>query len=110
MKRVIVAGVFLLANVAGPVMAATCASLGAGVNLPATGATSITSLLAAGTGVYTCYNRVAPGNPGTRENNETLINGTQFQEYHNGGSTVELEGTSLLSGVFRTNGSEVSIG
>jgi hypothetical protein len=91
MKRVIVAGIFLLANVAGPAMADACSTAGHGNNLPATGTPSITSLLAPGTGVYTCYN------PGTRENNETLINGTQFQEYHNGGATSEIEGTYTIT-------------
>jgi hypothetical protein len=90
MNRIAVAGIILFANVAGPAMADCSAFDGAMT------ATAITSLLVPegnyGT-VYSCYN-----NGTRRENNETLFNGTQFQEYHNGGATVELEGTYTIVG------------
>lgn len=108
MMRVIVAGVFLLANVAGPAMADACSTAGHGSNLPATATlptVSIASVLSPGGGVYACYNRVSFGNLGTRENNETLLTGSgpttpitgSFQEYHNGGATVQLEGTYTIT-------------
>lgn len=86
MNRITIAGLFLLANIAGPAMA-DCSAYGG----PMT-ASAITTLLQPGGGVYACYN---PGSH--RENNETLINGTQVQEYHTGGSTVELEGTYAIT-------------
>jgi len=113
MKRAIVAGVFLLANVAGPALADACATAGHGNNLPATGTPSVASVLNPGGGVYTCYNRVSFGNPGTRENNETLLIGSgpntpitgNFQEWHNGGSTIENEGTyTITTGSDNTSG------
>jgi len=91
MKRVIVAAVFVLTNVVGPAMAqSTCDSFGG----PMTG-NQIQALLNPGNNVYTCYN------PGTRENNETLLAGTTtgtFQEYHTGGATVQNEGIYTIAG------------
>jgi hypothetical protein len=90
MKRVAVAGFFLVANIAGPAVAADCSALGGAM----TGA-QIQALLAPGTGVYACYN-----NGSKRENNETLLSGTTtgtVQEYHTGGTTVENEGSYTIS-------------
>jgi hypothetical protein len=86
MKR-IVAGLFLLASIAGTAMADDCANAGHGTSLTTT---ALTALLNPGGGVYACY--PAGGAP---QNNETLgaPTGTHFQEYHKGGSTVQDEGT-----------------
>src|SRR5208282_6660960 len=84
MKRVIVAGAFLLANVVAPAMA-DCVSTSNGTNI---GTAAIKSLLAPGntypSGTYACYN-----NGSRRENNEYLYSTSQFYEFHNGGSTVQ---------------------
>ncbi len=97
MKRAIVAGVFLFANVAGPVMA-DCGTTGHVANLSEA---AIISLLSPGGGVYACYN------PGTgRQNNETLLGsgtGGTFQEYHMGGATVQNEGNWII-GTFANSG------
>jgi len=91
MMRIIVAGVFVLTNVVGPAMAQTpCTPFGGNMT-----GNAIQALLNPGHNVYTCYN------PGTRENNETLLNGTTsgtFQEYHTGGTTIQNEGNYTISG------------
>jgi hypothetical protein len=91
MKQLIVAGVFVLTNVVGPAMAQTpCSPFGGFMT-----GNGIQSLLNPGTNVYACYN------PGTRENNETLLTGTtsgSFQEYHKGGATIQNEGMYTISG------------
>jgi hypothetical protein len=89
MIRRVVAGVFLLANVAGPAWADACGTASHGSNMTNT---QIMTLLNPGTGIYACYN-----NGTRRESNETLLAGTQFQEYHKGGSTVEIEGAYAIS-------------
>jgi hypothetical protein len=97
MQRIIVAGVFALANIVGPAMADVCSAAGHTGDLTGT---AIITLLSPGTGtVYACYN---PGS--RRENNETLLTGGttlpvsgNFQEYHTGGTTVELEGTYTIT-------------
>ena len=91
MKRVIIAGLFLLADIVGPAMADSCNSHGGAMT-----GNQIQALLNPGTNVYACYN------PGTgRQNNETLLTGTTsgtFQEYHKGGATVQNEGTYTIAG------------
>jgi hypothetical protein len=89
MTRTVVAGAFLLANLIGPAFADTCATAVHGGDLSQA---AITTLLNPGGGVYACYN-----NGTKRENNETLLGSGQFQEYHTGGSTVQLEGTYTLT-------------
>lgn len=105
MGRILVAAVFLWANLALPAMAATCASLG-GANLPAYSASgaSIYSVLYNGTGgIYTCYRS---GRFTYRDNNESLTSASgttvpisgSFLENHNGGSSVvNPEGTYVIS-------------
>ena len=101
--RVAVAGLFLLANIAGPAFADQCSNVNDGGNLLATAtlpASSIASVLDPGGNVYACYN-----NGTARENNETLLTGSggttpitgSFQEYHKGGSTVQAEGTFTIT-------------
>jgi hypothetical protein len=89
MKRAIVAGLFLLANVVGPAWADQCGTAGHTSDMSNT---QISTLLAPGTGIYTCYN-----NGSRRENNETLLSNGHFQEYHFGGATVEDEGTYTIN-------------
>ena len=87
MKRAIVAGVFLLANVVEPAMAQisvlACANAGHGSNMTVA---QINTLLNPGAGIYACYNTVSFGHAGTRENNESLVGGGNFQDYKKGGS------------------------
>ena len=86
MRRLAVAGIVMVANIAGPTFAADCSALGG-----ARTSAQIQTLLAPGTGVYACYN-----NGSKRENNETLLAGTTtgtLQDVHTGGTTVENEGT-----------------
>ena len=73
MKRITVAGIFLLANIVGPAMA-DCTAFGGNMTQA-----QVNALLSPGSNVYTCYN---PG--GGRQNNETLLAGTQFQDFKKG--------------------------
>ena len=98
MKRILVAMTYLAMSAGAPSWADCTTTVPAhGTNLPQTGTPSVTSVLNPGGNVYACYN---PGSG--RENNETLLSGGQFQEWHSGASSgagaPQIEGNWLITG------------
>lgn len=79
---------------------ADCAAFGG--TLKANGNGSITSLLKPGGGVYACYRSGS-----AIENNETLINGTQVQDYKKGPS--DPRDRSTVVGTYRITGGNTGV-
>ena len=98
MKWVITAGILAAAGFAGPAMA-SCVDFG-GVMADS----DITTLLNPGGSIYACYN---PGSG--RENNETLVNATQVQDFKNGAPGPGNNDPTAIVGTYTIGGGATGV-